>query len=436
LQQTVRRMQLAPGAHLTEIMDSRSKVSRINLYFILPLSRETLTENALLAFIMRKSCAAYPDPVSFSERLYELYGADFDTDVRKMGDSQILCFSIDFLSEKFSPEKDLCRMAADFLMEAVFRPRLIGGAFDEKETVLERSGLADIIRSEINYKRSYAVNQMMRTMFAGKPASMSRLGYEEDLAQIDGKRLAEAFYRVLRTAELEVMMLGSSDFSAAIELLQNELAKIEREPLCHHSCAPIKVGKRRSKEGKMRVSQAKLVMGFGTDIRSGDELLPAMRLVSAMWGGLPTSRLFTVVREKMSLCYHCSCAYDPIRGLLVVDSGIDPANREKAEREILHQLSLLAQGDFTDEEMEEAKLSLLQSYRGIRDSLGSIGQWYFSRIFSNTVVTPEEDAALLHSVTREQFMQAAASLKLDTVYFLGPDPDRPVTEEEGEEEDE
>lgn len=53
----------------------------------------------------------------------------------------------------------------------------------------------------------------------------------------------------------------------------------------------------------------------------------------AMFGGTPFSRLFVNVREKLSLCYYCAARFDRITGIMLVDSGVEAQNREKAQAE-------------------------------------------------------------------------------------------------------
>ena len=69
---------------------------------------------------------------------------------------------------------------------------------------------------------------------------------------------------------------------------------------------------------------------------------------------MPFSRLFKNVREKLSLCYYCAARYDKACGMMMVDSGVETGNEEKAQQEILRQLDLVRQGDFDEEELRKA----------------------------------------------------------------------------------
>ncbi len=162
------------------------------------------------------------------------------------------------------------------------------------------------------------------------------------------------------------------------------------------------------------VAQSKMVMAFKT----GYENIAVMRLMNAVYGGSPISKLFMNVREKLSLCYYCSSGYNDRKGVLYVDSGVEHANAKKAEAEILNQLEAMKKGDFTNDEFENARRTMLNGIKGVSDNANDIGNWYFQRMYSGDIFTPEEYIERLKKVTREEVIAAANSLRLDTVYVL------------------
>ena len=96
-------------------------------------------------------------------------------------------------------------------------------------------------------------------------------------------------------------------------------------------------------------------MGFRSGILLGDDLSDAMRVFNNIFGGTCTSRLFTVIREKMGLCYYCDSDYISTKGLLFVCSGIDSDNRDTAEKGILEQLEILKNIPVGEDELKSAK---------------------------------------------------------------------------------
>ena len=145
------------------------------------------------------------------------------------------------------------------------------------------------------------------------------------------------------------------------------------------------------------------------------------RLMNTLWGGCPTSLLFTHVREEQSLCYYCISSYDRFQGVLLVDSGIQAENAEHTKEEILRQLEAIRQGDFSDEELEAARRSLIQRFVSAADHPEALESFYIGQTVYDTYLTPEEAGNRLLAVTKEDVCRAARLTHFDSTYLLTPD---------------
>ena len=159
-------------------------------------------------------------------------------------------------------------------------------------------------------------------------------------------------------------------------------------------------------------------MGFRCGASSLNENIAPVKVMTDIFGGAPYSKLFTVVREKMSLCYYCAARLYSVKGIVCVDSGIEMENFERARDGILKQLELMKSGDFTDDVITASKIGLSDSIRSVGDSLTAIENWYLSHIFDAKPASPEQFIESIHAVTREDIVKAAGQLQLDTIYLL------------------
>lgn len=119
----------------------------------------------------------------------------------------------------------------------------------------------------------------------------------------------------------------------------------------------------------MDVTQGKLALGFRTGggcIWSED--YPALLVCNAVYGGTPTSKLFLNVREKLSLCYFASSMLEKFKGIMMVSSGIEFQNYEKAKDEILAQLENCRGGNIEAWELEGAKRSIISGLYATMDA--------------------------------------------------------------------
>lgn len=411
---------LCDGVQFSSIHDERFKTGRVSATLLLPLKRETATANGILPYLLRRCCRAYPSFTQMNQKLSELYGASLYADVRKIGEAQALSIAAVGIDDRYSLEgESVSQQLAQLLCDLLFDPALEDGAFRQEDIEQERRQLIDLIDSEYNDKRTYARQRCEQLMCENEAFGVSRFGTREQVERLTAGEIAEAWQNALKTARVELMMLGSSDPLRASEGFQKAFAGLKRaKPAdCPTQVIP-SAQKVRAFHDQMEVAQAKLVLGFRAGTAAPDEGVMAARLMSALYGGTPHSKLFLNVREKMSLCYYCSSRYDRNKGLLLVESGVEQQNIEKAKKEILRQLEQVQQGRFDDSEIEAAKMSSANSFRTMADYQGGLEYWYLSQIFDGRLQSPEEAAQEICGVTREQIVEAAKKVTLDTVYTL------------------
>ena len=169
---------------------------------------------------------------------------------------------------------------------------------------------------------------------------------------------------------------------------------------------------------KMDVKQGKLVMGFTSRMSGDDDVSLPLMVMTGIFGGGPYSRLFSNVREKMSLCYYCASTFIASKNTLMIDSGIEKKNFEKAEKAINEQFEEIKRGNFTDDEINNAVLSILNSIKGVGDTPTSYIAWYFKCLCRGEIIEPDEEAERIKSVTRQQIIDCANSFRADTVYIM------------------
>ena len=92
--------------------------------------------------------------------------------------------------------------------------------------------------------------------------------------------------------------------------------------------------------------------------------------------------------------------------------------RMDRDEEILAQLRNCQQGQFSDEELEWARRSVVSALRTALDAQSRLEDYWLGQAAAGLTEAPDELAGRVEQVTREQVQAAAGKLKLDTVYFL------------------
>lgn len=414
------REQLGQGVHLCSIQDTKFKHNRISINMIMPLDQESATNNAVVPYILRKGYRECPDFTKLNEKLENLYGASLDANIEKLGNLQVMTVSIYGIDSRFAlGGEDMVKECASLLCSIVLDPHFINGVFSQDDVKSEKQYLINTIQTEINDKRSYALQQCIQTMCKGEQIAIKKYGYLDDAKAITPQSATQAYENLIKHAQIEIMVVGAGESASAKEVFSKAFGSMKR--------TPVELGRVEKKtaraevcsvEETMDVNQAKLVMGY----RSGDisDLveLSNMRVMVALFGGTAFSLLFSNVREKLSLCYYCAARYDRTTGIMTVDSGVESHNRQKAQEEIIRQLEVVKAGDFDESLLENTKLALVTALNYTPDSLGGLEGWYLSQILQGTNTSPEEEIQRVERVTKEDVVQAAKRLELDTVYFL------------------
>ena len=413
------RTEILPGVYLTAVQSDKFKTGCFSLNLLRPMKKEEAAANALIPSVLLRGSETCPDIASISAKLDELYGASVGTLVRKKGEVQLVGFYCDYVQDEYVDEPVFAPLMA-FLAELLLNPRLENGAFPEAVVDSEKLNLENAMLSRINDKRTYAASQLIRTMCAGQPYGIPRIGEPEDLKNITAKSLYAHYRDLLATSRVELFYMGSLSPEAVTKVLQTVLAELPRaEVFVPVGTTPAPQARPvQEKTERLDVTQGKLSLGFFTDITAKDPRYPALVLAATVFGGGATSKLFTNVREKMSLCYYASASFEKFKGVLSVSSGVEFSKLETAKTEILRQLEACKAGDITDDELESARGYLVSDLKIAMDSPGRLDDYYMGQILLEQDGTMQDLASAIARVTKQEAADAIQALRLDTIYAL------------------
>ena len=416
-------LQLSSGVEGLFIKNSRFNTTLISYNFYMPLMKDTAASFALLPFILTSCGKKYPDFSRLNYKLAKLYGARLDASAEKYGDYQLLKMSISVINDRFSlDEESLVKSASELLLKLIFEPSVENEAFMPEDLKREKRKAVEHILSEISEKRIYAKNRLIEEMYNGLDYGVPKCGTKEDVENITESSLYSAWQQMLRSAFVRVQVVGAAVPSGLFEDIAERFDSIDRENItdCKVSLPTAQSPQVKYVTDSMDVNQGKLCLGFSSEVNGDDDVSLPLMVMTDIFGGGPYSRLFSNVREKMSLCYYCSASSVRQKGLLTVESGVETANCDKAEKEILNQLEIIKNGKFTDFEFESSKKSIIDSLNTYNDSQNSIDMWYALKVHNESLYSPEDIAIKISEITKEDIIKTANGIKLNTVYKLLP----------------
>lgn len=429
---TPKILRIGEHATLLALQTDRFKSELLNVQFAVPTKKETAQRYALLFELLRRGTERYPTKAQFYRRLDDLYASNVQPYCRRAGDMQLLGLTAEFLGARFVgggtgllPE--MCEMLAELLLH----PYTPGGVFHTPYLESEKRHLRDVIRARINNPRGYARAECRKLLFAGEPYALSLAGEEDSVESITAEALTALWRELTSTLAPTFFYIGNTPPDTVAQLLSRTL--LPQGTLIH----PVRTLVRMPgdtvlrAEEEMPLCQGKLAIGYRTDITAGHPLAAAMSMLNEIFGGSAASKLFLNVREKRSLCYHCSSSFDPYKGAIFVGSGIRVENREVTENAIRAEFEAILRGDITKTEWEAAKRSREFACRQLLDHPASLCDFYMGRHLLGIEETPEQRRAAFAAVTREDVAAAAERLREGAVFFLKGT----LNEEEGEDDE-
>lgn len=431
--ETVRK-DILPYVALTCVKTDKFKTNCLSISLLTQLCREDAARNALIPYVLRRGTTYHPDMESISNALGDLYGACIEPFVRKKGEIQSIGFYADFIDDAYVPGSAAILEQVTALMgELLLSPNTRGGLFLPAYVESEKTKLLEKIRGRVNDKRSYALFRLSETMCQFEDYAVGALGSEEEAESIGYQKLTKHYRSLLANSPIEIFYCGSADFSRVENAILSAFSGLPRGEFDLELGTDIRMNALESDiryyTDELNVTQGKLAVGFRLGACMEDPDPAAIRVFNAVYGGSLTSKLFTNVRERLSLCYYASSGIDLHKGILYVSSGIEFDKFDAALAEIFAQLDAIRQGDITDEELDSARKYVAGNLRTTLDSALQLEDFYLSSILQGLDCTPDELAALAESITKDELIAIANGVECDTVYFM-----KGLPEEEDEDE--
>ncbi len=423
------REKIANNVYFNSYTDNKFKNNILVVRFILPLEKETASRYAMVPYLLTISSKEHDSVVKLNKKLDDLYGANLWGDVEKIGSYQVLSVGINFIDKRYSinPTEDINAECFDLLLSVLKEPDLLNGFFKDEHIDIVKHILTNKIKDRLNNKAVYAMERCKELMFEDQGLnnlanlSVSKFGAQEYIDLITKQEATSAYYQVINKSRIEINYVGNKDNLLPIKSEFKRLfkryvsyVKFDLEfPLLE--CKPQVL----TVEEKLDIKQCNLVLGFKiSDVIMIEHKLRALTVVNLLFGGTPFSKLFVNVREKMSLCYNCVSRYDKFSNSVLVFMGLQFEDKEKAIKEVLSQLEEIKNGNFSETDLENTKLTIIDTLLRSKDSVDETDRWYFRQNVLEISGKIEEEIMAVSRISKKQVVEAAGTIKLDTVYVL------------------
>lgn len=370
------------------------KYKNVNLYLRFSIENKPLLKEkvSLLCKLIGDVSNKYKTKFEMAKARDMLYGISLDATYKVRANIISLSLHYSFINPKFV---DITIDEYNsFIKETLYNSIINSETLDEAKRTIK----AAVLR-KIDKPSSKANERFIEIVSKDNPEFEIYAENEKFIKNIEKIKLDDLIktYRyIINKTQLNVYLCGDLTNSEVNTLTQ--FSFVSRDEVKLH------VKKIKHKEKKMIVdkkdiSQSYLSVVYATPFNKNSKNYFAWFVGNALLGVVPTSLLFSEVREKMSLCYAITSFDYKNEGLVRIVTSIDAKNKDLAINAIEAQIKRLKESDYDESQLDITKVLMRNSIMGIYDDLDSLVDYYYESMLSNFNYSIEEYCENISKVT-------------------------------------
>jgi len=408
----------ANGYDIHTIKLNKYRTSTMSIIFRKELKKEDISPYSILAKLLTESSLKYPKKRDITIELERLYGSFIYSYASIEGNTLNFEVSYDFLNPKYCYPEYLGEVL-EFPFELLNNPNIKDGKFDLDSYNICVNNFKTALEEEKEYASSYSLKRSLECMDINSPTAYSVNGYLEDLEKINPETLVETYKNLFKDFKIDIYLAGDVDMNQTVKYIKKYF-KVSNKQVDYGSLYI--ENKTRDKVKQVvehgNYEQSSFVMLCNlVDLtkRERDIVLP---IFNSIFGGNElTSKLYTNVREKNSLCYNIGSFMNKFSSLLIIKAGIDEKNKDKCEELVNKCLKEMADGRFSEEDVLGAKKARIHQVILREDSPWSIINIQIANDLDN-LVSGNKLIKEYKTVTKKEVVNLAKKIKTNLVYLL------------------
>ena len=401
------------------IKTDKFKTITLKINFKRKLIKEEVTIRNLLIDTLFSSTQKYPSKRLMEIETENLYGLAYRGFVFQSGIYSILSLETTFLADKYTDNVNTLN-SINFIKEVLFNPNISNNQFNKEVFNYAYNNLeAEILSTKEN---TNLYSQMRLAELMEDPIiSIHNVGKIDALKKINAKMLYDYYLDVLNNDNVDIYIIGDIDEKIINYIKDNFIFSKRAKYTDSHLYSPLDYHKKTNEYIELnKTNQSKLAIGFKLMNLTNFERRYVLSIYNYILGGSGDSKLFKNIREKESLCYNIASQTFPLTGLLLIRAGIDSDKYSKTIKLIKKEISSIENNEFSDLDIQNGIKTYISGLKELKDSPNGILSYYMSMDyvqadnFNNKIRN-------IKKVTREDILNLAKKIKLDTIYLLKGD---------------
>ena len=404
--------------NLYVINTTKFKSIIVSLTLINDFKEENLTKSALLRKLLTTSSKELKNEQEVSKKVHDLYNSGIGISNELYNKSMLTIFDIEFLEDKYT-EEGLCKKALDYFFESIFNPNIIDDKFEEINFKLAKKNLSNYYDREKERKNGYALNKAYELL--DEPNLRCKINGDKDtLNKITSADMVNYYNEIFKKGCANIFVIGNVNEEIINYINDNVKDKLHKNNNNFEFYNIIDEPKLKEKSDKENNNQSKLVMIYKVLNMTDRERNVILPIFNRIFGIGNNSKLFKVVREENSLCYDIRTIAQREESIITAISGINKESKDDVIRLTTAELTKIQNGEFTDDDLNEAKNQRLRILKSFEDDILSIvGIKLGAVLFKNDDL--DDRIKLVDTVTKEDIINLSGKLKLNVIYMLEGD---------------
>lgn len=403
------------------IKNNRFHAINFNVIFTQNVNKELITYQNLLTNILTYSTEKDDTNMKLLRKCQELYSLRPTAFSTRYGNLYATNFGISILNPKYLKDVSI-KDNILLLKEVILNPLVKDNAFDEKLLDFIKEEERAYVLSAREDTRSYSNIRLLELM--GED-NYTLTGYSnlDVLKKVNAHNLFKQYQEMLAKSKIDFFISG--DFKNEEEIIdlikENFIFPREKfklnNPYTYHE-------NRKQKyclfNEKISYLQSKISLGFKFYDLTEYENKYVIGALNILIGGDNNAYLMKKVREEKSLCYYIGSFASKLDNILIINSGIKKENKDEVIKIIKEIFKEIENGLFTEKELNNVKTELTNYFLNMEDSNNNLIQYYYGiEVFNADTIQRKKE--IIKRITKEDIMNLAKKINLDTVFWLEGD---------------
>ena len=404
-----------PSYNIYTVKTNHFKTVHMEILFRDEVNKEDMLAKTFLVDLMTDCSDKYKNRSSVVKKLEELYQASFYGVSNKFGYVSTASFILNFLNPSYVKDKHYLEEVISFPFEMILNPFIKAKEFDIKNFNIIKNKLHDEILSVNEDLNRVSLKKALKEL-GDTPSSYGILGTLEELEEITPKKLYLAYQKLINS-KCDIFIAGNIDMDEVANLIFKyfKYPVINTKEYNLYVENPVKKIKRIKEKSKFL--ETSLVNIYSLNNLNNKEKITTFYFYNYLLGGGLNSKLYQLLREKNSLCYGIKSMYLKYDNLLVIATSLNKKDVNKAKKLINMALKEMRNGNFTNQELNNAKESFIFSLNLALDNLGGILNNYVFNVLDDLPFI-EERIKLIKDITKEDIINVAKKIKANISFVL------------------